>query len=99
MEPTRRGAIRQSVSTLLATISNRRLPIVNQRHKADIPARFPWMERVKAATVSYPRLERHLVAVSGGVDSRVLLHILPMLGFSDLVVCHLNHNLRGAESQ
>jgi tRNA(Ile)-lysidine synthase len=83
----------------LATISNRRLPIVNQRHKADIPARFPWVHRVKAATANYPRLERHLVAVSGGVDSRVLLHILPMLGFSDLVVCHLNHNLRGAESQ
>jgi tRNA(Ile)-lysidine synthase len=53
---------------------------------------------VKAATMNYPHQERHLVAVSGGVDSRVLLHILPMLGFPDLVVCHLNHNLRGAES-
>lgn len=47
---------------------------------------------------SYPRQERHLVGVSGGVDSRVLLHLLPMLGFGNLVVCHLNHNLRGAES-
>lgn len=34
----------------------------------------------------------------GGADSRVLLHILPLIGFRDLVVCHLNHNLRGAES-
>jgi tRNA(Ile)-lysidine synthase len=60
--------------------------------------RFPWLDRVKAATVSYPGHERHLVGVSGGVDSRVLLHLLPMIGFRDLVVCHLNHNLRGAES-
>jgi len=49
--------------------------------------------------MNYPRQGRHLVGVSGGVDSRVLLHILPMIGFPDLVVCHLNHNLRGAESQ
>ena len=58
----------------------------------------PWLDRVKAATLSYPRDQRHLVGVSGGVDSRVLLHLLPMLGFRDLVVCHLNHNLRGVES-
>jgi tRNA(Ile)-lysidine synthase len=56
------------------------------------------MDRVKAATVNYSCQERHLVGVSGGVDSRVLLHILPRLGFPDLVICHLNHNLRGAES-
>jgi tRNA(Ile)-lysidine synthase len=60
--------------------------------------RFPWVDRVNAATASYPRQKRHLVGVSGGVDSRVLLHLLPMLGFDNLVVCHLNHNLRGAES-
>jgi tRNA(Ile)-lysidine synthase len=83
----------------LGIISKRRLPIVNQRHQAKIPARFPWLDRVKAATMNYPHQERHLVAVSGGVDSRVLLHILPMLGFPDLAVCHLNHNLRGAESR
>jgi tRNA(Ile)-lysidine synthase len=56
------------------------------------------VDQVKAATVNYPKQERHLVGVSGGVDSRVLLHILSMIGFSNLVVCHLNHNLRGAES-
>jgi len=72
---------------------------VSQRQKADITARFPWVAQVKASMVNYPCEQRHLVGVSGGVDSRVLLHILPMLGVPDLVVCHLNHNLRGAESQ
>lgn len=43
-----------------------------------------------------------LVAVSGGVDSTVLLHTLNVLKeeFSlNIVVCHLNHNLRGRESE
>jgi tRNA(Ile)-lysidine synthase len=71
---------------------------VRQQQKADVASRFPWVDRVKAAAVCFPRQERHLVGVSGGVDSRVLLHLLPMIGFRDLVVCHLNHNLRGDES-
>jgi tRNA(Ile)-lysidine synthase len=83
---------------LSSVISNRRLPLVSQQYRAKIAARFPWVDRVKAATVNYPRQERCLVGVSGGVDSRVLLHILPLIGFTDLVVCHLNHNLRGTES-
>jgi tRNA(Ile)-lysidine synthase len=83
---------------LPSAISSRRVPIVSQRHKANIDVRFPWVDRAKAATANYPRQERYLVGVSGGVDSRVLLHILPMLGLPNLVVCHLNHDLRGAES-
>jgi tRNA(Ile)-lysidine synthase len=71
---------------------------VNGERRTVNGERFRWMDRVKAATLNYPREERHLVGVSGGVDSRVLLHILPMLGFRNLVVCHLNHNLRGPES-
>jgi len=41
------------------------------------------------------------VAVSGGVDSTVLLHLLYALRAElvlQLVVCHLNHNLRGVEA-
>jgi len=46
--------------------------------------------------------ERVLVAVSGGVDSIVLLHLLYELGEDlkiDLIVAHLDHGIRGAESR
>lgn len=39
-----------------------------------------------------------LVAVSGGRDSVVLLHWLLAQGQTRLIVCHLNHALRGRES-
>lgn len=39
-----------------------------------------------------------LIGVSGGRDSVALLHQLVSLGWSKLVVCHLNHSLRGHES-
>ncbi|MCA1963568.1 MAG: tRNA lysidine(34) synthetase TilS [Prosthecobacter sp.] len=39
-----------------------------------------------------------LVAVSGGRDSVALLHWLLEQGCRSLVVCHLNHGLRGRES-
>jgi tRNA(Ile)-lysidine synthase len=41
---------------------------------------------------------RYLVGVSGGRDSVVLLHWLISLGYRNLVVCHLNHQLRGRSS-
>jgi tRNA(Ile)-lysidine synthase len=41
---------------------------------------------------------RYLVGVSGGRDSVVLLHWLISLGYKNLVVCHLNHQLRGRSS-
>ncbi|MBB5352777.1 tRNA(Ile)-lysidine synthase [Haloferula luteola] len=41
---------------------------------------------------------RYLVGVSGGADSVALLHGLKEAGFEDLVVCHLDHGLRGQES-
>ena len=71
---------------------------MRQRQKQEFAGRFPWVDRVEAAITCYPRDELHLVGVSGGLDSRVLLHLLPMIGFRHLVVCHLNHNLRGTES-
>lgn len=42
---------------------------------------------------------RVLVAVSGGVDSVVLLEVLRRVGGMGLVVCHLDHGLRGEASR
>lgn len=39
-----------------------------------------------------------LVGVSGGADSVALLHLLISHGFRNLVVCHLDHRLRGRAS-
>jgi tRNA(Ile)-lysidine synthase len=39
--------------------------------------------------------ERYLVGVSGGRDSVALLHWLREAGYNNLIVCHLNHQLRG----
>ncbi len=44
------------------------------------------------------RRQRHLIGVSGGRDSVVLLHELHRLGWSKLVVCHVDHQLRGRAS-
>src|SRR4029077_6675726 len=41
---------------------------------------------------------RYLIGVSGGRDSVVLLHCLINLGYEKLIVCHLNHQLRGRMS-
>ena len=41
---------------------------------------------------------RYLIGVSGGRDSVALLHWLISLGYKKLVVCHLNHQLRGRSS-
>lgn len=39
-----------------------------------------------------------LLAISGGRDSVALLHLLLEAGFTNLILCHLNHGLRGRES-
>ena len=41
---------------------------------------------------------RYLIGVSGGRDSTALLHWLHQRGYKKLVVCHLNHQLRGRSS-
>src|SRR2546426_6865506 len=41
---------------------------------------------------------RYLIGVSGGRDSVALLHWLSSLGYKKLIVCHLNHQLRGRSS-
>lgn len=40
----------------------------------------------------------YLIGVSGGRDSVALLHFLKESGFDKLIVCHLNHQLRGRDS-
>lgn len=42
-----------------------------------------------------PKRRRYLAGVSGGADSVALLHLLHRHGFRDVVVCHLDHGLRG----
>jgi len=46
----------------------------------------------------FPRDARYLIGVSGGRDSVALLHWLLSLGYKKVVVCHLNHQLRGRSS-
>lgn len=50
-----------------------------------------WFARVS-------RAERWRVGVSGGADSVALLHLLVDAGFRNLIVCHLDHRLRGRAS-
>lgn len=62
------------------------------------------LEKVKKTIAGHRMLRRGdtvCVAVSGGVDSTVLLHVLAALAGElklKLVVCHLDHGLRGKES-
>ena len=56
-----------------------------------IELRIPWLEDAS-------RSARWLVGVSGGADSVALLHLLHCKGFRKVVVCHLNHGLRGRAS-
>src|SRR5947207_1733236 len=46
----------------------------------------------------FPPDARYLIGVSGGRDSVALLHWLINLGYNKLIVCHLNHQLRGQSS-
>lgn len=46
----------------------------------------------------YSPRRKYLIGVSGGRDSVALLHLLHSAGFRKLVVCHLNHALRGRAS-
>lgn len=43
----------------------------------------------------FPPAKRYLIGVSGGRDSVALLHWLLARGYGKLVVCHLDHRLRG----
>jgi tRNA(Ile)-lysidine synthase len=59
------------------------------------------VEQSLRARGPFKRGQKILVAVSGGVDSMALLHVLHRLGKKNkwrLTVAHLNHRLRGAAS-
>lgn len=58
-----------------------------------------WIQINPQLFSSFPPDSRYLVGVSGGRDSIVLLHYLLDLGYRQLTVCHLNHQLRGRSSQ
>ena len=47
----------------------------------------------------FPPESRYLVGVSGGRDSVALLDQLVRLGYDKLIICHLNHRLRGRASE
>lgn len=58
-------------------------------HRADV---FASLSR---GLRKFPLTSRYLIGVSGGRDSVALLHWLVEAGYRDLVVCHINHQLRG----
>ena len=57
-----------------------------------------WIQTKTKLLRTLPLDERYLVGVSGGRDSVALLHWLVNVGYKKLVVCHLNHQLRGRSS-
>ena len=56
------------------------------------------LESKPTFTRDFPPAGRYLIAVSGGRDSIALLHWLISVGYERLIVCHLNHRLRGRSS-
>ena len=55
----------------------------------------PAPEWGKEVLTELPNECRYLIGISGGRDSVVLLHWLLSLGYRRLIVCHLEHGLRG----
>jgi tRNA(Ile)-lysidine synthase len=54
-----------------------------------------WIQIKTQLLKGFPPAERYLIGVSGGRDSAALLHWLASIGHNELIVCHLNHQLRG----
>jgi tRNA(Ile)-lysidine synthase len=54
---------------------------------------------MKIDLTSFDPKKRHLIGVSGGRDSVALLHLLLEAGCKRLIVCHLDHRLRGRASR
>src|SRR5436190_5155104 len=69
----------------------------NLRPSADAAAQRAYQFDLKILR-QFPPKGKYLIGVSGGRDSVVLLHQLLNSGYKRLVVCHLNHRLRGKQS-
>lgn len=67
------------------------VPPIRGQHARVTVETAPWF-------ASASKRSRWLVGVSGGADSVALLHLLAEAGFRKLVVCHLDHGLRGRAS-
>ena len=57
-----------------------------------------WIQNKKEFLRQFPPDARYLVGVSGGRDSVALLNLLVEAGYKRLIVCHLNHRMRGRSS-
>jgi len=55
------------------------------------------LKTIRKALTQIPNFRKVVVGVSGGVDSVALAHLLIRLGYK-VVIAHLNHGLRGKES-
>src|SRR5690242_4717030 len=58
-----------------------------------------WIQRKTNLLRRFSVDGRYLVGVSGGRDSVMLLHWLLQIGYKNLVVYHVNHQLRGRSSE
>lgn len=58
----------------------------------------PLISAVRKALAERSPWRRILAGISGGCDSMVLLHLLHLAGCKNVIVCHLNHQLRGRAS-
>ena len=58
-----------------------------------------WIQTNKNFLRRFPPDGKYLVGVSGGRDSVALLHWLISRDYRNLIVCHLNHRLRGRSSE
>ncbi|PYI97048.1 MAG: tRNA lysidine(34) synthetase TilS [Verrucomicrobia bacterium] len=57
-----------------------------------------WIQIKTELLPRFPPDARYLIGISGGRDSVTLLHWLISVGYKKLIVCHLNHQLRGRSS-
>ena len=57
-----------------------------------------WIQTKRVLFRRFSPDARHLIGVSGGRDSVTLLHHLVRVGYKKLIICHLNHELRGRSS-